>query len=167
MTKWGIIANEDPMETGWDDTPRFDDGPILPLDMNCYLIKQLQVTRDFAIACGEQAWADEAESQRAQLAERLIELCYDKASNRFHDVLAETGEKLSIKTPAIFLPIWAEVFTADSPEAKAMIENGLLNPQQFWGTMPFPCVAFDEPTYTPGYSNENPEIGSGAASWRI
>ena len=166
MTKWGIIANEHPMETGWDDTPRFDDGPILPLDMNCYLIKQLQVTYDFAIACGEDALAAEAAEQRQGLIDGLMNICYNEQENRFHDVLAADGKQLSIQTPAIFLPIWAGVLAADDPRAQAMIDQRLLNPETFFGAMPFPSVAYNEPTYTPAYSTDNPETGTGAASWR-
>ena len=166
MTKWGLIANEHPMETGWDDTPRFDQGPILPLDMNAYVIKQLAITEQFALNAGETALASEAKDQRTALCERLMSLCYNAAENRFHDVLAETGEQLPIKTPAMFLPIWAGVLSPDDQRSQDMIEGILLNPDYFNGVLPFPSVAFDEPTYTPAYSTTTEEIGSGAASWR-
>jgi hypothetical protein len=159
MTRWGLIANEDPMETGWDDTPRFDDGPILPLDMNAYLIKQLQVTYDFALSLGENALAKEALAAREALNAALMQHCFNEDTGRFHDVLAADGRQLPIKTPAIFLPLWAGVLPIDDPRSQQLIDTYLLNPDYFYGAIPFPSVAYDEPTYTPAYSSDSPDTG--------
>ena len=69
----------------------------------------------------------------------------------FHDRDTTTGEPTRVKTFFRLLPLWAGV---DLPEAEARraIERHLLNPKEFWGAVPFPSVAYDEPTYDPlGY----------------
>lgn len=34
MTRYGLIGTSDPLETGCDNTPRLDQGPVLADDMN-------------------------------------------------------------------------------------------------------------------------------------
>ena len=78
----------------------------------------------------------------------MVELLYDPEENLFKEVLVETGEMLPIKTPACFLPLLAGVPLAEE-RARDMIERYLLNPKRFFGPIPFPCVAYDEPTHQP------------------
>ena len=167
MTTYGLISCPFPMETGWDDTPRLDHGPILALDMNSYVILQLRACAALAERLGEDDTAAGCEALAASLSQRLIDLCYDPEKNLFYDVLIETGERLDLATPAAFLPLLAGVF-ADQPEkAHSIIEQHLFDTEQFWGTMPFPSVAYNHETYQPNrHADDNLEAGAGAACWR-
>jgi glycogen debranching enzyme len=51
----------------------------------------------------------------------------------------------------MFWPVWAGVpMPADTK--RSLIEDVLLDERQFFGPVPFPSVAYDEPTYNPtGY----------------
>jgi glycogen debranching enzyme len=146
MTKYGLIETGDGLETGWDNSPRFDYGSILALDMNSYLINQLRYVSDLCCRLGREedagAWKQEADS----LAAQLVELCYDPEKNLFFDVLVGTGKRLSTLTPAAFLPLWVGVPLKEDC-VHAMIENTLLSPLHFFGQIPFPSVAYDDPAY--------------------
>ncbi len=146
MTRWGIITCPEPLETGWDDTPRLDHGPILALDMNSYLLLQMRCCAELAKRIGDTVTQAQTQAMVHTHAARMVERLYDEKDNLFKDVLVATGEKLPIKTPACFLPLLAGVPIEES-KARRMIENSLLNPNHFFGSVPFPCVAYDEPTY--------------------
>jgi hypothetical protein len=148
MTRWGIITCPEPLETGWDDTPRLDKGPVLALDMNSHLLLQMRACAEMARMVGDAGCESEAQAMADRHAARTMELLYDEKDNLFKDVLVATGEKLPIKTPACFLPLLAGV-PIDEAKARRMIEDYLLSPKHFFGQVPFPCVAYDEPSYQP------------------
>lgn len=166
MTRHGLIASQHPMETGWDDTPRFDHGPVLALDMNSYLIMQLRATAELAELLGEAATADHARTQARRLSALLIALCLDESRPIFCDVLAASGERLPIATPAGFLPLLAGVLDQQPQLAQRMIREQLLHPGRFFGAIPFPSVAYDDPSYQPGLPEDRGPAGKGAACWR-
>ncbi len=148
MTRYGVITCPEPLETGWDDTPRLDEGPVLALDMNSHLLLQMRCCVELARMIGDRATEAIARSQADSLAGHMVDVLYDPADNLFKDVLVATGQKLPIKTPACFLPLLAGV-PIDDDKARRMIEDYLLNPKYFFGQIPFPCVAYDEPSYQP------------------
>ena len=148
MTHWGIITCQEPLETGWDDTPRLDHGPILALDMNSHLLLQMRACVELARMIGEKSTESTAQAMADQHAGRMVELLYDEEDNLFKDVLVATGEKLPLMTPACFLPLLAGV-PIGGATARRMIEDYLLNPKHFFGPIPFPCVAYDDPSYQP------------------
>jgi Trehalase len=166
MTRHGLIASQHPMETGWDDTPRFDQGPVVALDMNSYLIMQMRATAQLARLLGESAIAAEAEARAAQLSQRLLALCLDRERGLFFDVVTATGQRLAIASPAAFLPLLAGVLAREPGLAQRMIRDHLLAPGKFFGAIPFPCVAYDEPSYQPGLNDDRGPAGHGAACWR-
>lgn len=155
----GLIICRDPFETGWDDTPRFDQGAIIALDMTSYVINQQRCCAWIARFLNQSERAAHWEREADRLAAALVACCYDPRTNLFYDVLLSTGEWLPLKTPAAFLPLWAGVPLPRERRA-AMIRDWLLNPKYFWGSVPFPSVAFDEPSYQPA-----PKPGK-SLSWR-
>ena len=146
MTGYGLISTPHPLETGWDDSPRFDQGPVLACDMNTHLLLQMRATAELANAVGEASLARSCSAQADRYAEQMLNVLYDPEDNLFREVLVETGEHLAIKTPACFLPLLGDLPIA-AERAHGMIESYLLNPHLFFGDVPFPCVAYDEPTY--------------------
>jgi glycogen debranching enzyme len=51
----------------------------------------------------------------------------------------------------MFLPLWAGVPLPEA-EIRKIIEQHMLNPNEFFGEKPFPSVSYDDPTYDPnGY----------------
>jgi hypothetical protein len=149
MTRFGLIACDDPFETGWDDTPRLDRGPILALDMNAYLLRQLRATARLAERLGEVAIAARNAERADRLDAAILERLYDPERRVFLDAGADDGLRRPLVTPAALLPLWAGV-SLEREEAQAMVREVLLHPAKLFGAVPFPSVAYDEPAYRSG-----------------
>lgn len=147
MTQYGLTSALSPWEL-WDDTPRLDSGAILACDFNADLLMQIQACEYFARELGDQETAQKCKRQADQLAQRMVDVLYDEEANIFRDVLVETGEPLSIITPANFVPLLADLPIPEE-RAKAMIQTYLLDTTKMFGSVPFPSVAYDEPSYVP------------------
>ncbi len=146
MTRFGIIKCADGLETGQDNSPRFDNGSVLAVDMNSYLLNQIKVTSEFAAILGFSENAGYWKRQAEKLNGNMIKYLYDKNKNMFFDADAETGEKQSLLTSSGFIPLWAGI-TLPKEKAKEMIKNYLLNENYFYGNIPFPSVAYTENVY--------------------
>lgn len=149
MTRFGLIACDDPFETGWDDTPRLDQGPILALDMNAYLLRQLRATVRLAERVGEATIAARNADRASHLDAAILERLYDPVRHVFLDAGADDGERRDLLTPAALLPLWAGV-SMERERARAMVRDVLLDPERLFGAVPFPSVAYDEPSYRSG-----------------
>ena len=147
-TRFGLLRCDDPFESGWDDTPRLDGGPILALDMNAYLLRSLRATARLAKRLGQSALAADQADRAARLDAALLRHLYDPERNIFLDADAETGVRRPLLTPAAFLPLWAEV-SLPRQRARAMVRETLLDPARLFGPVPFPSVAYDEPAFQP------------------
>lgn len=147
MTPYGLVCSFNPYETGWDDTPRFDRGAILPCDINTYLYTQMTACAEMAAILGKTELSLELKEKAQNYRQKMLDLLYDPAENIFKDVLVETGEQLPYQTPACFLPLFTDVLP--KPQAVKMISSYLLNPNKFFGDIPFPSLAYDEPEYYP------------------
>ena len=148
ITKSGLICCPDGLETGQDDSPRFDDGPVLAVDMNSYLLSQMRATAYFCRLAGDQASAADWDRRADAFGERMVAFLYDEEKNLFFDADPATGERRTLVTLSSLIPLWAGV---PLPEEKirAMIEGYLLNEKFFFGKIPFPCVAYCESVYEP------------------
>jgi hypothetical protein len=144
-----------------DDSPLFDEcrtspgcgwlPPIASVQLNAFLYSDGLTLAGLA---GKLGRAGEAELLRegARLrSEALMRVCYVPEEKRFWDYNHATQRHSRIRTFYLFWPIWAGM---DLPAdvKKDLIENVLLDPRQFFGDVPFPSVAYDEPSYDPrGY----------------
>lgn len=146
MTKYGLISCFDPFETGWDDTPRLDDGPIVATDMNAYLLMQMRSATRIANLLGKEEQGIALKRQADDFASLMVEVLYNEDSGRFHDLRIETGEKLDILTPAVFLPLLGDI-PIPIDKQTLMIKNYLFDESRMFGKIPFPCVAYDDPDY--------------------
>ena len=146
MTRFGLPAAANGMEVGWDDTPRFDQGAVIASDLNSYLLLQMRICADFARMGGDDAGAAALSAQADAYGARIVDLLYDEESGLFLDLNVATGEPVRVKTPACFLPLLAGVPLTKDRKRRA-VEEYLLNPDHFFGSVPFPVVAYDEPTY--------------------
>jgi hypothetical protein len=145
-TRFGLLRCDDPYESGWDDTPRLDDGPILALDMNAYLLRSLHATARLAQRLGQSALAADQAARASRLDAALLRHLYDAERNVFLDAGAETGARRPLLTPAAFLPLWAGV-SLPRQRARAMVRDALLDPERLFGPVPFPSVAYDDPAF--------------------
>ena len=146
MTRWGLICALHGLETGWDDSPRFDQGATISCDMNAYLLMQMRACAEMAELIGDTAGAAQDRALADEYAQRMVDVLYDRESGLFWDRNVEQNAPVRLKTPACFLPLWAGAPLPET-DARRAIESHLLNPSEFFGAVPFPSVAYDEPVY--------------------
>lgn len=149
MTKFGLIYCDDGLETGQDNSPRFDNGAILALDMNSYVVNQMRCTAEIARRLGQKRKATQWDKEADRLAGLMVKYLYDPEQNMFFDAYADSGKRQSLVTSSAMLPLWCGV---PLPEEKiqAMIQDWMLNPQKLYGNIPFPSVAYDQDCYDAG-----------------
>ena len=98
-----------------------DNGPILAVDMNSYLLSQMKATAELAKILGNVAavkkWTKKAEA----LAENMIRVMYDPEQNMFFDADPVTAERRSLWSASGFLPLWAGV-NIDEDKAKEILQ---------------------------------------------
>ena len=150
MTKYGCIFCPSGLETGQDDSPRFDDGATLATDMNSYLLHQLKFTAEIFEEIGNKNKAEYWQIKADKLEEKIIENLYDNKRNIFFDFSLTKNKKVDIVSPSSLLPLWAGLKLGENKEKK-MIEDYLINPDYMFGEIPFPSIAYNEPTYDTGH----------------
>ncbi len=148
MTRHGVLYCPHGLETGQDDSPRFDNGPILALDMNSYLLSQMRATAELAKILGNEKAVEKWTKKADILAENMIRVMYDSEQNMFFDADPVTAERRTLWSASGFLPLWAGVDIGEA-KAKAMIKDHLLNEKKFFGRIPLPCIAYDQAEYKP------------------
>ena len=148
MTRYGIIYCPHGLETGQDDSPRFDQGPILAVDMNSYLLSQMRETAWLARILGFEDEAAEWNIRANILEENMIKVLYDSQLNMFFDADPKTGKKRSLRSASGFLPLWAGI-SIEKDRAIDMINTHMLDEKCFFGKIPFPCIAYDQDVYQP------------------
>lgn len=146
MTASGVIRCAHGLETGQDDSPRFDNGATLACDMNAYLLSQLRLTAALHEELGEANEAAHWSKKANALSDAMLRVLYCAEDNLFYDVTPNGTSFIKIVSPVSLLPLWAGVSLPEA-EARSMIERYLLSPDYLFGDIPFPSVAYNEPTY--------------------
>ena len=146
MTRFGLVASLSGFETGWDDSPRFDNGPTVACDINSYLLMQMRACAEFSRMLGDDDEAARQEDESDRYAQLMVDVLWDRDTGLFWDLNVESGVRVNIKTPACFLPLLAGMPLPEQA-VNEVIEKELLNPAVFFGKVPFPSVAYNEKCY--------------------
>ncbi len=77
----------------------------------------------------------------------LLEKCWDEKDQIFYSLFSNREKKANIKTVASLVPIYLEGLKGDKLEA--LVNEHLLNPNEFFTKYPFPSVSKDEKYYVP------------------
>jgi len=144
-----------------DDSPLFDAyrsgsgcgwlPPVASVQLNSFLYRDACILAGLAEKVGDVEQAEAYRQSAAARAEALMRICFVEREKRFWDFNHATGRHARIKTFYLFWPIWSGMEIPDDVK-KDLIENVLLNENEFFGAVPFPSVAYDEPSYEPtGY----------------
>jgi hypothetical protein len=155
----GLYEFASGLETGWDDTPRFHCGPITnicivptvnidSLDLNSWLYQYYSAMAEIAHKLGREAEADELRQKAEDLVKKMESNLWDNEKGVFFDREFIDGghEFIRVLTPATFLPLTFGAIR-DVEKAKRIIEEHILNPEEFWGTYPIPTVAYNDGKY--------------------
>ena len=152
LAEWtwaGQTADDSPL---WDEFTGGGIGylpPVASVQLNAFLYRDALTIAGFADRLGKKADADLLRSSAAKRQQAFMDICYLPDEHLFFDYNHATGRHTRIKTFYLFWPLWAGM---DVPETtkRHLIENVLLDPEQFFGPIPFPSVAYNEPRYTSG-----------------
>lgn len=134
------------LESGWDNSPRWDHGRVEPLDLNSFLVVQMESLARFAKELGREADAERWSEEAARHAARVRERLWMPDAGLFFDVTFDSHEPVRIVTPACFLPVWAGVLP-EPERLSQMIDGILLAPEHLGGDVPFPVVSRSEERY--------------------
>jgi len=156
----GLFEFVNGLETGWDDTPRFHCpkktnvcialiDTIDSVDLNSWLYIYYKSMEELAEKLGfeddRKDFRDRAETLRKNISEKL----WDDGSGAFFDrelVSPDSHEFIRVITPEIAFPLFAGA-ERDVKRVRRIIEEHILNPQEFWGDYPIPTVAYNSPEY--------------------
>lgn len=123
----------------------FDNG----VDLNSYLYRECLAFALIAKVKHRDAdvvlFRQKAEAKKAAVQR----MCWDEKSGFYYDVDNRTGHQIPVKSIAGFAPLWAGIATR--AQAKRLVQEHLLNPQEFWRKFPVPSLAATEKGYTENY----------------
>jgi len=146
-----------------DNSPRFDPVYGRPQgnewlyglespDLNAFIVMELKCLAAIAHTLHLPEEATAWQTQAAALGQQIVEVMYFPQEAMFYDVKVGTSEPFSrVIVEVMYFPLWAGV-PLPQQEICRIIEQHMLNPNEFFGEKPFPSVAYDDPTYDPnGY----------------
>jgi len=125
--------------------------PIASVQLNSFLYRDANHLADVATGLGRDTEAAAYRKRAQALQEALMRICYLPEEKRFWDYNHATGRHTRVPTFYMCWPIWAGM-EVPAETKRDLIENVLLDPEQFFGPVPFPSVAYNHPAYEPaGY----------------
>ncbi len=138
------------IETGMDDQHErggiwrmdYDEG----VDLNSYLCRECLA---YAIICENRGENKRAEEYRAIAEQRktAVLTMWDEEDGFFYDRDERDDSVTKVKSVSGLLPLWVQLVS--EAQAKRMVEEHILNPQEFWRGYPVPALAATEPGYSP------------------
>jgi len=120
--------------------------PVASVALNSFLFWDANHLAALAEKQGLTAEALRHRGRAAQLQRDLFEVCYLPSEKRFWDYNHHTRQHSRVKTFYMFWPLFAGM-DVPAETTRDLIENVLLDPARFFGEIPFPSTAYDEPTH--------------------
>lgn len=144
----GVVEYCAPLESGWDDSPRWDKGRVAAVELNSFLNREVRLLAKMAALLAkpddEQKWNQKAGDHAKRMYNRL----FDPEDGVFYDRLVSEDRLWKVLTPASFMPLWTGV-PLSRELSYEMIAKYLINPKHFFGSRPFPVVAYSDKHYQP------------------
>ena len=125
---------------------------VEPPDLSAFFVTELGCLAKIAAELGLEGESSHWQQEADALAQKVVDSFYFPEEAMFYDVREGTHQKFSgAKGPFLFIPLRAQV-PLPPRDVQKVIEEHMLNPQEFFGEMPFPSVSYDDPQYDPnGY----------------
>ncbi|MBN1917085.1 MAG: hypothetical protein JW889_04170 [Verrucomicrobia bacterium] len=140
-------------ESGLDNSPVFDEAAfdaasrtlkLATVDLNALLCADSECLARIARECGDERTARALEREHAAHAARINELMWSKRHGAYLNRTWD-GRLSDVLTPMIFYPLMAGV--ASEAQAERLVNEHLLNPDEFWGDHVIPSVARNHPAF--------------------
>lgn len=150
----GLFFWQSPLESGKDNTPRFDrrgrsaEGRLEDLaavDLCSYMVLHSNVLARMAEVLQRPEESLFHSQRAAGLRELMNRLMWDEESGLYYDRVESTGELLKIRTAASLLPLFGGV--PDSTRARRLRDT-LMETAAFNSLLPIPTVALDDPSFS-------------------
>jgi hypothetical protein len=160
-------------EGGWDNSPRSEyvhpilfisyfgmlgeliasrTKPLDTTDLNSWLYLYYVAMSDWAFDLGKESEGMEWKKRADALAERIDQVLWSDECGCWLDAFRRPWQDkhrhFHVLTPHIWFPAWAGA-TRDEGKARRVIEDHLLNPEEFFGRYPIPTVAYNDRYYDP------------------
>lgn len=155
----GLIEYHHSFDSSADQSPRWDGqlldpsqivGPMRPtesVDANVWLALLWKNLAEMALLLGDPAAAQRQRAKSRQLMKRVNDLMWDEKEGFYFDIDAGTHRKIPVKTSYGFMPLLWQELPAD--RVRRLVEEHLLNPQEFRCEFPLPSVALNDPAFDP------------------
>jgi neutral trehalase len=138
------------VESGVDNNTAVVDQPAgvtEGVDLQCYLYREYRAMSLLAAKLGNEKDASEYANKADALRTKIRDDMWSETEGMFLNTDARTGKQIHVKTWTNFVPLWAGVAT--SGQAQVMIENHVLNANEFWAPYGIRTLSPDEPLYDP------------------
>lgn len=147
----GLYMWRSALESGVDNnasTVNLPDFTVEAVDVNAYMVRELQAASRIAELLGCEDDAERFASRAIETARRMNVVLWDDVEGIYFDVMSvsdEAIERIRVKTWTCLTPLWAGVPTAE--RAKRLIEDHVLNEAEYWGPFGVPSLARCEFVY--------------------
>ena len=141
LLEWAALTS------GWDNSPRWDTGPVESVDLNSWLCLDQQVLAHMATELGRPAaerdgWWRKANRTAALMQRRL----WDEKEGVFFDYNGKLNRSIAVVTPVTYFALLPGVAT----QAQAVrMAAQLRNTSSLATPYPLPVVAASNPAYQP------------------
>ena len=125
------------------------------VDLNSYLVKEMLAFSEIAKRLGKPKLAKEYMELAEKRKQTIQEVLWNEEDGFFYDLghaktIYGTNEggpqHIKVKSVAGFMPLWAGVAT--KRQAERIVNDYLMNPNEFWTEYPVPALAISEPGYS-------------------
>ncbi len=118
------------------------------MDMNTYLLLQINACKELADLTGNKAVSNQMDALSKAFSKKMYDVFYDKEDNLFYEINIARGKKVKMISPANFMPLLARL-PISQKDAQSMLKKYLLDPEKMFSQYPFPSVSYDHEKYQP------------------
>jgi hypothetical protein len=145
------------MDNQYSRSGDFDASQDEGVDLACYLVRELRAMAMIADRLGKSKDRRMYSGHAARLAKAINQVFWDEKDGFYYDRNEKTGKQIRVKSVAGFMPLWAGV--ASRKQAEKLVNDHLLNKEEFWLKYPIASYAKTEPDFYQGSRD-------GECNWR-
>jgi putative isomerase len=137
----------DGTDSGWDTSPRWDNGTVEAVDLNAWLCLDQRMLSEMATALGNSSGAAYWTMRADHTKKRVQDNLWSEKLGVYLDRLPKTKELVETITPVTFWAMLAGIATQE--QAQRMVAETLENPAALGTRFPMPCVSRSDSRFDP------------------